>query len=186
MTDLPATETAKTPQKPLLQVSPQLVLSFQDGMARLAISTLRSGCIVAAANLVARHGDPSASAREAAEQAAALSYKIYDLFIDKAIDRRGEQRIAVDLRAMVSTDDHSYAGRAINLSLGGGLFRFDSAPPTGVPVQIAIEPIGTLNGEVVGQVQHGTRVQFSTEEPTRRRIAAFIGAVGQYPGAGVP
>ncbi|MCR9257256.1 MAG: PilZ domain-containing protein [Alphaproteobacteria bacterium] len=190
--DKPAGQTqAQAPaqamaQTPMVQVSPQLILSFQDGMARLAISTLRAGCVVAAANIVARHGDKTVSATEAAEEAAALSYKIYDLFIDKAIDRRGEQRVAVDLRTMVSTDEHSYAGRTINLSLGGGLFRFEAKPPVGAKVQVAIEPIGTLTGEIVGDVDQGTRIQFGDDEATRRRIATFIGAAAQRAPATMP
>lgn len=172
-------------QSPMVQVSPQLVVAFQDGMARLAISTLRSGCLVAAANIIARHGDKTSSAKDAADEAAALSFKIYDLFIEKAIDRRGQQRIACDLRAMVSTDDQAYAGRTVNLSHGGGLFKLEAQIPSGTAVQVAIEPMGTLNGEVVGHVDNGTRIMFSNDDKTRKRVAAFIGAAGQQAPASV-
>ncbi len=79
-------------------------------------------------------------------------------------NRREHRRILVSKPATVSNEGQEFAGRILNISLGGAGIRLDVQLLDNTHITVNIENVGTIPAKVVRQMQDGVGVKFELSE----------------------
>ena len=92
----------------------------------------------------------------------------------RAAERRGDQRIAGDLGALVKMADADHVVNVVNISLSGARLDREIPLPAGVTVGIDICGIGSIAAHVLAPVGGHSRLAFPRQFDCREELAAWL------------